>query len=577
VQSAQHRRPHPPGSARIAVAVVVVLLGVAGFVLTKHAVDTDRGAAAARRADTATPLQSTLPWLAGAWPAATALLVYFLARGLLRRRRAERTVDDIFELSLDLLCTAGLDGYLRRVNPVFERTLGYDRAELLSRPFLDFVHPDDRARTAQAMATLSEGRQVVGLENRYIRADGASRWLEWNARPMPELGLAFAAARDVTDTRMLVQEQAALRRVATLVARGGEAADLFEAVAVEVGQLLGADATRLLRFERNGSASVVASYGVSDDKIGVGARVGLDRDHVWERPGGDGNGSRTDFLNDGDSRLAARLRALGIHAAVPAPIVVSGRPWGVIVAAWRHADMARSDTETRMAQFTELVATAVANAESRAQLAASRRRIVTTADETRRRIERNLHDGTQQRLVSLALALRGLEQDVGDAALRTTLAEVADGLVAAIDELRELSRGLHPAIVSRGGFASAIKTLARRSAVPVELELGEVGRLPEDVEVAAYYVVAEALANAAKHAHASEVRIAIDVDGSYVRISIRDDGVGGADCSRGSGLIGLHDRVEALGGGFEVCSDPGAGTTLTAQIPGATPSPAQAE
>ena len=519
-----------------------------------------------------TALQATLPWLAAAWPPVTALLVYLLGRGMLRRRRAERTVDDIFDLSLDLLCTAGLDGYLRRVNPAFERTLGYDRAQLLSRPFLEFVHPADRARTAQAFDSLGEGREVVGFENRFMRADGAVRWLQWNTRPLPERGLAFATARDITDNRMLVQEQAALRRVATLVAQGGDADDLFEAVAVEVGQLLEADATRLLRFERDGSASVVAGYGLSDDEIGVGERVRLVRDHVPGRT----NGARADFLHDGDNRLAARLRALGIDAAVPAPIVVSGRPWGVIVAAWKHADMARSDTETRMAQFTELVATAVANAESRGELAASRRRIVTTADETRRRIERNLHDGTQQRLVSLTLALRALEHDVRDEALRTRLAEVADGLIAAIEELRELSRGLHPAIVSRGGLAPALKALARRSTVPVELDIGDVGRLPEDVEVAAYYVVAEALANAVKHAHASEVRIALELDGPSVRIRIADDGEGGADFSGGSGLIGLRDRAEALGGAFEVCSEPGAGTTLTARIPVATPSPAQA-
>jgi signal transduction histidine kinase len=285
-----------------------------------------------------------------------------------------------------------------------------------------------------------------------------------------------------------------------------------------------------------------------------------------------GRPARTNHLHDGSDPLGSSLLAIGVRAAVAAPIVVSGRPWGVIVAAWRHAEMARGDTELRMAQFTELVATAVANAESRAQLAASRTRIVNTADETRRRIERDLHDGTQQRLVSLGLTLRAAEADLpeGDP-LRARLSEIVDGLLAAVGELRELSRGVHPAIVSRGGLTPALRSLARRSAVPVELDVGDVGRLPQPVEVAAYYVVAEALTNVAKHADASMVRIAVDLDGSSIRLTICDDGVGGADSSRGSGLIGLQDRVEALGGSLEVRSAPGAGTAVTADIPLATP------
>jgi PAS domain S-box-containing protein len=529
--------------------------------------------------DGATALQSTLPWLGLAWPPATALLVYLLGRGMLRRRRAERQVDDIFDLSLDVLCVAGFDGYLKRVNPAFERTLGRDAAELLSRPFLDFVYPADREATSKAMGWLGAGGQIVGFENRYIASNGAVRWLQWNTRPIPQRELVYAAARDVTDNRVLTQEQAALRRVATLVAEGHHADDVFEAVALEVGQLLGADATRLLRYEQDGTATVVAAYGVSDDEIGLGSRGGLDRGRVWGRIGGNGNGARGHPPSTGSDPVAASLRALGVGAAVPAPIVVSGRPWGVIVAAWKRADIARTDTEVRMAQFTELVATAIANAESRAQLAASRRRIVTTADQTRRRIERNLHDGTQQRLVSLALSLRSLEGEIpqAEAPLRARLSQIADGLTAAIDELRELSRGVHPAIVTSGGLTPAVKALARRSAVPVELHLRDVGRLPEPVEVGAYYVVAEALANATKYAQASEVQITVDADDAFVRLAIRDDGIGGADPSRGSGLIGLHDRVEALGGELEVRSVPGAGTTLTAEIPIPAPTTARGD
>ena len=337
----------------------------------------------------ATALQTTLPWLALLWPAATALVVYLVGRGILRRRRAERLVDDIFDLSLDPLCVAGLDGWLKRVNPAFERALGYTARELLSRPMLELVHPDDHETTQDAIRALESGTEAGSFVNRYLRSDGVIRWLQWSARALPERGLIYAAARDVTENRMLANEQAALRRVATLVAEGHDPAALFEAVAVEVGQLLDADATRLLRYEHDGTAAVVAGYGPSDPALDVGARTTVDRS---------------------ESLLEA-----GPGAAVAAPILVSGLSWGVIVAAFTHTDAVRPDTEARMAQFTELVATAVANAQSSAELTASRRRIVETADETRRRIERDLHDGAQQRLVhtiiTLKLARSKLDED----------------------------------------------------------------------------------------------------------------------------------------------------------------------
>jgi PAS domain S-box-containing protein len=484
-----------------------------------------------------TALQATLPWLMVAWPPAIALLVYLLGRGLLRRRRAERHVDDIFDLSIDLLCVASLAGYFKRVNPAFEHTLGYDATELLSRPFLDFVHPDDRARTAEVVRLLAEGRQMSAFENRYIRADGGVRWLQWHARAMPETGLMYAAARDVTDNRLLTDEQAALRRVATLVAQGHEAGELFDAVVVEVGQLLNADAARLVRYQEEGPPSVVGSYGASDAELGIVS---------------------DSSLHGGQAR-----------GRVAVPIVVSGRPWGAIVAAWRRPDMAGGDTETRMAQFTELVATAVANAESGAELAASRRRIVATADQARRRIERDLHDGAQQRLVSTVMLLRMLRKELGsaDGPVAEMLEEALANAERGIDEMRELARGIHPRILSAGGLGPALETLAGRSPIPVSLDVHVQERLPDNVEVTAYYVVSEALTNAAKHAQATEVHITVEVNGQRIVLTIRDDGAGGADPSRGSGLIGLHDRVAALGGTLTVQSGPGTGTVLIARIP----------
>jgi PAS domain S-box-containing protein len=470
-------------------------------------------------------------------------------------RLAAEQVDDIFDLSLDLLCVASLDGYLHRVNPAFERTLGYDAAELLSRPLLELVHRNDRARTADVIAGLPETQHVSDFENRCVRADGVVRWLQWNARAMPERGLMYAAARDVTENRMLSQEQAALRRVATLVAQGHDAFELFDAVAGEVGRLLSADATRLLRYRQDGTTAVVGSYGAADAELGA------------------------DSYNPGGLWRRIAEGGVGAAAAAAAPIVVSGRPWGAIVAAWKQPDMAGGDTEIRIGQFTELVATAVANAQSGAELAVSRRRIVTAADEARRRIERDLHDGAQQRLVHaiimLKLAQRAFREEDGKA--ESLVGEALEHAERGIDDMRELARGIHPRILSSGGLGRALETLARRSPVPATVVTQTEARLPEPVEVTAYYVASEALTNAAKHAHASEVRITVDVDDRWLVLTIRDDGVGGADPSQGSGLVGLDDRVAALGGALAVHSEPGAGTVLTAQIPVAAPTLAEAD
>jgi signal transduction histidine kinase len=241
----------------------------------------------------------------------------------------------------------------------------------------------------------------------------------------------------------------------------------------------------------------------------------------------------------------------------------------VIAASTRREEPFPADTEAQIGRFTELVATAVENAESRAELAASRARVVAAADQTRRRLERDLHDGAQQRLVSLALRLRGaatmIDPDLQE--VHRELAGVGTELDEVLNDLRELSRGIHPAILSEGGLSPALRTLARRSAVPVELQVRMEGRLPERVEVTAYYVVAEALTNVAKHADASVVQVDVDRDDGLVRLAVRDDGVGGADPARGSGLIGIKDRVESTGGTLRVESRPGRGTSLLVELP----------
>jgi signal transduction histidine kinase len=267
--------------------------------------------------------------------------------------------------------------------------------------------------------------------------------------------------------------------------------------------------------------------------------------------------------------IAEHARAAGVRVAVGAPIVVDGRLWGVVSAGWNWEQSPPADTEQRMAQFAQLLDTATANADSRAELIASRSRLVAASDEARRGFERDLHDGVQQRLVSLALELHGAEAIAPreDTELVAQLAHVRGGLAGALDDLRELSRGIHPAILSEGGLVPALRALARRSAVPVELHLSVDERLADHVEVGAYYVVSEALTNAAKHARASNVEVNAHVHDGRLQLTIGDDGVGGADPARGSGLTGLADRVAALGGTIATTSPPGKGTSLRVELP----------
>jgi signal transduction histidine kinase len=228
-----------------------------------------------------------------------------------------------------------------------------------------------------------------------------------------------------------------------------------------------------------------------------------------------------------------------------------------------------ADLEHRLEKFTQLLATAIANAEGRAELDASRARIVATADATRRRIERDLHDGAQQQLVWLALTLRAAQANVPEALAqhRSELERVVDGLTAVLDDLREIALVIHPAGLSEDGLTPALKRLVARSPLRVDLDVRADGRFPEPVEVTAYYVVSEALTNAAKHADTPVLDVAVTADENALRVEVRDDGRGGADPSEGSGLLGLRDRVEAIGGTLGLMSPPGSGTSLSVVLP----------
>jgi signal transduction histidine kinase len=278
---------------------------------------------------------------------------------------------------------------------------------------------------------------------------------------------------------------------------------------------------------------------------------------------------------DATGAIAHEAQQLGVRSAVGCPVVVEGRLWGAIKTATLSDKPFPAGTESRIAQFTELVATAISNAESRAELAASRARIVTASDDARHRIERNLHDGAQQRVVSLELELRLAQDDVPEelAELRAEIGRIADEMSALLDELRELARGIHPAVLAVGGLRPALRALTQRASIPVELDIATDARFPRPVEVAAYYVASEALTNVVKHAKAAHVSVALAEQPGALFLSVRDDGVGGADPRGGSGLIGLRDRVEALGGTITLTSPPGAGTTVQVSLPIAAPHP----
>jgi signal transduction histidine kinase/uncharacterized protein YoaH (UPF0181 family) len=394
---------------------------------------------------------------------------------------------------------------------------------------------------------------------------------EWRLVKFTELvATAIANAESREELRARSEEQAALRRVATLVARGVPAPEILDAVAAEVNRLLGSEWAAVHRFEPDGVVTIVSSYGALVQEIPVGSRAMLDSESVVASVMRTGRSARLETHEGVAGPWAERARALGVRSAVGAPITVEGRLWGVMVAIWREqGHVPVIDAEARMAEFTELIGTAIANAESRAELDASRARIVATADATRRRIERDLHDGAQQQLVTLALELRAAQKSAPPE-LREhqgELSHIAEGLANVLDGLREIALGIHPAILAEGGLGPALKTLAHRSPIPVELDVRVEGRLPEPVEVAAYYVVSEALTNAAKYAQASVVRVSVEVRDGVLRVAVNDDGVGGADPSRGSGILGLRDRAEAIGGTISLVSPEDAGTSLRLELP----------
>ena len=375
------------------------------------------------------------------------------------------------------------------------------------------------------------GAMAVGLPDR-LPDDTEARLADFTE--LVSTAIANSEARD--GLRVLLDEQAALRRVATLVAASAAPSDVFAAVTAEIALVLDANATLLCRADPDGAAVVVGSWG--DNTPRLGTRLPKGGRNLTTMVLDTGHPARVESYVDATGDASELARSHGLRSAVGAPILVEGRLWGLVIAGTTGDEALPPNAEERLAGFSELVATAVSNATARAELVASRARIVAAGDEARRRIERDLHDGAQQQLVTLAVGLRATEERVPPdlEELQADLAHTADGLTAVLNELREISRGIHPAILSEGGLAPALKALARRSGIPVEIDVRCDRRLAEGIEVAAYYVVSEALTNAAKHAQASRVRIDVHLDEATLDLSIRDDGVGGADAESGLGL-----------------------------------------
>lgn len=446
---------------------------------------------------------------------------------------------------------------------------GHRVADVLDLPFAVLDPSDVPGDDERAAITLRDGGDVVGTL--LIPADLPAAARQRVERMVPALEGLMAATRDRQEitaaVTALAKQQAALRAVATLVARGAEPSEVYPVAVSELARGLGVDHVTLVGYDEDGVGVVLATRDNPDRAaMTVGEQFPLDGESLSAQIVRTGAPARIDDYSTATGAIADRMRGLNVCSGVGAPVIVDGRVRGGLMVGSIVAQPLPPETENQVGDFADLLAMAIYNAENRAALKASRARVVAAGDEARRGFERDLHDGAQQRIVTLGLQLRALETEA-HGPTREGIDRAVTDLMEVHEHLQEISRGIHPAILSRGGLGPAIKTLARRSAVPVVLDVDIDSRLPESIEVAAYYVVAEALTNTAKHAQATEVQLRASLSDHRLRMTISDDGVGGAVTAGGSGLIGLKDRVEAVSGRLEIESPAGSGTTLEVTIP----------
>jgi DNA-binding LacI/PurR family transcriptional regulator/signal transduction histidine kinase len=483
------------------------------------------------------------------------LLVY--EAGRMRKLRAGRRSFRSRELApMARLGSATPSGMVAMPLYFQERQLGFALFEV--GPRLGWVYGDLQEQLSSALHSAL-------LIEREHRALAALKQAHGELEQRVALRTAELATANEALAR-LAEEQAALRRVATLVARQSSPEEVLRAVAEEVAELLGTDGVGIFRFEPDGTATQVAQSDTPWEPVPLGTRFPLEGESVVASVLRTGKTARLDDGANASGRVAERARSLGIRCSVATPIVVAGRLWGTMVAVTAQIEPLPADTESRLTEFTQLVATAISNAQVRTELAASRARLAAAADDERRRVVRDLHDGAQQRLVhaviTMKLARRAL--DSGDDA-RPLLAEALAQAEEANVELRELVHGILPAVLASGGLRAVVEALASRTPVAIDTAVS-VGRFPAAIEATAYFVVAEALTNVAKHARAKRAQVSAHVEEGGLRVEVRDDGVGGAR-SDGSGLVGLGDRIAALDGRFQVESPAGGGTLVTAYIP----------
>ena len=381
---------------------------------------------------------------------------------------------------------------------------------------------------------------------------------------------AIANAETRAEVERLATEQAALRRVATLIVEGASPSAVMDAVAAEMERALGADAAMLLRYEPDEEATVIAGRVPNPLLLPSGTRVSHAGENVTSVVRRTGRPARIADYQRAQGSIAdlARAAASDVRFAVGAPIVLDGRLWGVIIASWRDERSPAADAEERMAKFAQLLETAIANADNRDLLISSRARLLTAGDEARRRVVRDLHDGAQQRLVHTIVALklaRRAFQDDDDGEAASLLGEALDQAEQSNRELRELAHGILPSVLTQGGLRAGVDALVSRLDLPVAVDV-PAERLAAEIEASAYFVVAEALTNVVKHAHAGRAEVTASVEDGMLRLEVRDDGAGGAD-PEGHGLVGMRDRVTTLGGRLEIASPAGGGTLVAAVLP----------
>jgi signal transduction histidine kinase len=493
-------------------------------------------------------------------------------RALEAVRKMENRNRVLMDAIPDMMLRLGRDGTYLDAHSENESEMFLPAAEIIGHNICDFLPPEVTDAAFACMDRALESGRLASFDYEFV-VDGVHHSRE--ARIVPS-GPAevVTIVRDFTEQRRaqaalsrLAAEQAALRRVATIAAGNAAPEDVFQAVTEEICALLDIGSALLLRFEDETTATIVGKFGEPVARYPIGDTVPLTdgATATVRRTGAPARVAYSELHGD----IADRMHELGFRAGIAVPIQVAGATWGALVAALREAQDVPDETDRRLEAFAELVALAVASAQARDDLAASRRRIIEAGDAERRRIERNLHDGAQQRLVALSVGLRLAQSKIRDSPDEAgeLIANVSSELSQALRELRELAQGIHPAVLTERGLAMALDVLAARTPLPVELDVAVDDPLPAPVEAAAYYVVSEALANVVKHARADAARVRVVRVNGTALVDVSDDGEGGADPDHGSGLCGLRDRVETLNGRLVVESPCGHGTRIRAELP----------